>query len=180
MNTSPEGHDISILAKNLKMLILDVDGVMTDGGIVLSGGTEEWKRFNVQDGMGITLAKSVGLKIAIITSRESRVVRRRALELNIDELCQGVRVKTEALEQILFKHRMQGVETGYVGDDIQDIPIMKLVGLPMAVGNARPEVKACSKYVTSALGGHGAVREIIDWLLDLRGEREMAFDRVIS
>jgi len=168
------------LAKGLKILLLDVDGVMTDGGIILVGAGEEAKRFDVQDGMGITLARSVGLKIGIITSRESAVVQRRAAELHIDELFQGVRRKTEVLDIILAKHEIQASQASYIGDDIQDIPIMKLVGLPIAVQNARPEVKECSRFVTPTPGGHGAVRDAVEWLLELRGEKLKAQQAVIG
>ena len=162
------------LALGLKILLLDVDGVMTDGGIILVGTDGEAKRFDVQDGMGITLARSVGLKVGIITSRDSAVVRRRAAELHIDELFQGVRTKTDVLDTILNSHNILASQAAYIGDDIQDIPIMKMVGMPIAVQNARPEVKECSRFVTSAAGGHGAVRDAVEWLLDLRGEKKKA------
>ena len=171
MTTDATNRD---LALGLKMLLLDVDGVMTDGGIILVGSDEEGKRFNVQDGMGITLARSVGLKVGIITSRDSAVVQRRAAELNIDELFQGVRVKTGVLDTILARHNIQASQAAYIGDDIQDIPIMRLVGLPIAVQNARPEVKESSRFVTPTPGGHGAVRDAVEWLLDLRGETQKA------
>ena len=97
------------LAKDLQLLMLDVDGVLTDGGIILTSGGEESKRFHVQDGMGITLARACGIKIAIITSRTSEVVERRAKELNIDEVIQGVSRKTNALKSLLEKHQIQAV-----------------------------------------------------------------------
>ena len=162
------------LAMDLKILLLDVDGVMTDGGIILVGTDGEAKRFDVQDGMGIALVRSVGLKVGIITSRDSAVVRRRAAELDIDELFQGVRTKTDVLDTILTRHNIRASQAAYIGDDIQDIPIMKMVGLPIAVQNARPEVKECSRFVTPSPGGHGAVRDAVEWLLDLRGEKKKA------
>ena len=178
MTTGASRLNIRELAMDLKILLLDVDGVMTDGGIILVGTEGEAKRFDVQDGMGITLARSVGLRVGIITSRESAVVQRRAAELHIDELFQGVRAKTDVLGAILENHQIQASQAAYIGDDIQDIPIMKRVGLPIAVQNARPEVKECSRYVTQTPGGHGAVREAVEWLLDLRGETQKAHQGV--
>jgi 3-deoxy-D-manno-octulosonate 8-phosphate phosphatase (KDO 8-P phosphatase) len=180
LTSADSPRDLRELALDLKILLLDVDGVMTDGGIILSGVDGEAKRFDVQDGMGIALARSVGLKIGIITSRESAVVQRRAAELHIDELFQGVRTKTDALATILKNHNVQAAQVAYMGDDIQDIPIMKLVGLPIAVQNARPEVRECSRYVTQTPGGHGAVRDAVEWLLELRGEREKAHQGVLQ
>ena len=162
------------LAINLKMLLLDVDGVMTDGGIILIGSDGEAKRFDVQDGMGVNLARSAGLEVGIITSRDSIVVKRRAEELGITELHQGVREKTEVLQDLQERLGVKPVQIAYVGDDIQDIPIMKMVGIPIAVQNAVSAVKECSSYVTKSCGGHGAVREVVEWLLEFRGDSESA------
>ena len=134
----------------------------------------EAKRFHVQDGMGINLAKSAQLQVVIITSRNSTVVKRRAEELGITELHQGVRRKTEVLADLQNRLGIQPPQMAYIGDDIQDIPIMKLVGIPIAVQNAVPAVKECSRYVTQTCGGHGAVREAVEWLLSLRGDSESA------
>ena len=168
------------LAKNLRLLLLDVDGVMTDGGIILTGSGEESKRFNVQDGMGIALARACGIKVGIITSRTSEVVERRAKELKIDAVIQGAVNKTDALYILLEKHRIEASQAGYIGDDIQDTPVMKQVGMPIAVQNAIPMVKECSVYVTRSTGGHGAVREAIEWLLCLRNETEQAYATVLG
>lgn len=170
-----ESDEIKRRAEGLHLLLLDVDGVMTDGGIILVGETEEAKCFNVQDGMGVTLVRAAGIKVGIITGRESSVVRRRAQELKIDEVCQGFFHKEEALNLLLDKHALDTSQVAYVGDDVLDLPVMKRVGLPIAVSNARPEVKAQSIYVTQARGGHGAVREVIDWLLEIRGQREEVY-----
>lgn len=170
-----EADEIKRRAESLHLVLLDVDGVMTDGGIILVGHTEEAKCFDIQDGMGVTLARAAGLKMGIITGRESAAVRRRAQELEMDEVCQGFFHKEEALNLLLDKHALDASQVAYVGDDILDMPIMKRVGLPIAVANARPEVKAQSVYVTQARGGHGAVREVIDWLLELRGQKEEVY-----
>ena len=168
-------QDLKDLAKGLQMLLLDVDGVLTDGGIILIGGETEAKRFDVQDGMGVNLARVAGLKVGIVTSRTSPVVERRARELNLDELFQGVGRKSDVLDQLLQKYGISDSQAAYIGDDIQDLPIMRRVGLPIAVLNAVQAVKDCSVYVTTASGGHGAVREVVEWLLDLRGDRERVY-----
>ena len=162
------------------MLLFDVDGVMTDGGIILVGEQEEAKRFDVQDGMGVTLARAAGLKVGIITGRSSAVVRRRAEELKIDEVCEGHFWKAEALDLLLVKYNLELTQIAYIGDDILDLPVMRVVGLPIAVANARPEVKAASVYVTNAAGGHGAIREVVDWLLELRGEKDVIYELYAS
>jgi len=172
--------DISAIASDLKVLLLDVDGVLTDGGIILIGQDLEAKRFDVQDGMGIGLARSVGIKVGIVTSRSSDVVNRRAKELNIDEVFQGAKRKTDVLDLLLKRYNIKSSEVAYIGDDIQDIPIMEQVGMPIAVQNAVSAVKDCSCYVTQAKGGHGAVREAIEWFLDLRGDKQTAYSKIFD
>ena len=165
-------QQLADIAQGLKIILLDVDGVMTDGGIILIGGLEEAKRFNVQDGMGINLAKLAGLKVGVITSRQLLVVERRATELDLDEVLQGVKDKTKALGRLLDKYGFEADQVSYIGDDIQDVSIMKMVGMPISVKNAIQEVKEHAFYVTRAEGGNGAVREAVEWLLDLRGEKK--------
>ncbi|MBH52082.1 MAG: 3-deoxy-D-manno-octulosonate 8-phosphate phosphatase [Chloroflexi bacterium] len=165
MKTTPY---VTSLAKSLELLLLDVDGVLTDGGIILYGDEGEAKRFNAQDGMGINLIRAEGVKVGIITSRTSAVVSRRAQELHIDELLQGVQCKSQALSILLSKYGITADKVAYVGDDIQDLPIMRMVGLPLSVANAVAPVKESSMFVSCKEGGYGAVREIIDWLLQIR------------
>ena len=178
MNVGNDESDIKQLASNLRMLLLDVDGVMTDGGIILIGQEGEAKRFDVQDGMGINLAKSAGIIVGIITSRTSNVVMRRSKELGIDEVSQGTIHKADALDPLLKKYGIETSEVAYIGDDIQDIPLLKRVGISIAVQNAVPLVKECSLYITQARGGHGAIREVVEWLLDLRGDKEKVYKQV--
>ena len=168
--------EISTIAKKIKFFACDVDGVMTDGGIILSEDKGEYKRFDVQDGMGITMIRKAGLKTGIITGRVSDVVRKRAEELNFDEIYQGFFWKEKALENILEKYQFAEEEIAFVGDDILDLPVLLRVGLPIAVQNARPEVRNQCYYTSNAYGGHGAIREIVDWLLDLRNERQVIID----
>lgn len=179
MTLTPKPLELAGLASRLHLLLLDVDGVLTDGGIILIGKDEEAKRFDVQDGMGISIARAAGLKVGIVTSRSSSVVERRAKELNMDELFQGAKRKAEVLEQLVRKYGIEPSQVAYMGDDIQDISIMRRVGIPIAVQNAVKAVKECSVYVTQACGGHGAVREAVEWLLDLRGDRDSAYRTVV-
>jgi 3-deoxy-D-manno-octulosonate 8-phosphate phosphatase (KDO 8-P phosphatase) len=162
-------HETVEIAKRLKMFLCDVDGVLTDGGIILDG-------IDVQDGLGIAMIRQAGLIAGIITGRKSGVVKRRAEELKFDEICQGFFWKEEALEQLLDKHQLRESQIAYIGDDLLDIPVLRRVGLPIAVQNARPEVKASSLYTSSASGGHGAVREIVEWILQLRNQKQEILD----
>ena len=171
-----QSNELSTIAKKIKFFACDIDGVMTDGGIISSEDQGEYKRFDVQDGMGITMIRKAGLKTGIITGRVSDVVRKRAEELNFDEICQGFFWKEKALENILEKYQLAEEEIAYVGDDILDLPVLQRVGLPIAVQNARPEVRNKCYYTSNTYGGHGAIREIVDWLLDLRNERQVIID----
>lgn len=162
-------------ARELKLFLLDVDGVLTDGGIVLSGPDRESKKFDVQDGMGITLIRRAGVEVGLLTGRVSEAVRRRSEELEIDHVYQGHFWKDEALEEIVEQQGIAPEKMAYVGDDVLDLCVMKRVGLPLAPANARPEVKQPAVYVASESGGDGAVREIVDWLLELRGEKQKLY-----
>lgn len=164
----PEGR-IASAARDVKLLILDVDGVLTDGSIILDGGGNELKRFHVRDGHGIKMLQREGVKVAIITGRQSEVVRRRAEELGIEEVHQGSRVKTEAYEDILARLGLADRETAFVGDDVVDIPIMRRAGLAIAVADAAEEAKSAAMAVTRSRGGRGAVREVTDFLLKAKG-----------
>ncbi len=149
----------------IKMVLMDVDGVLTSGEIIYTASGDELKMFNVQDGMGITLAKMGGLKTGIITGRVSDLVRRRAEELKFDVISQGSFEKLPEYEKIKQQFGLSDEQICYIGDDILDIPILKRVGFSVAVANARDEVKAMCDYITVAEGGKGAVREVIDKIL---------------
>ncbi|MCB1070878.1 MAG: HAD-IIIA family hydrolase [Verrucomicrobia bacterium] len=155
-------------AARIEALVLDVDGVLTDGGIIYGPGGE-WKVFDVQDGHGLAMAKKTGLKVAFLTGRTSAAVQRRAEELKVDVLLEGIVDKGIAFREL--SERL-GVEPGkicYVGDDLVDLPPLKEAGLAVAVANAVPEVKAAADWVTGRGGGHGAVREVVEALLKARG-----------
>lgn len=155
--------------KKIRMLVLDVDGVMTDGRIVLDGEGREVKSFDVQDGYGIHLLHRGGFKVGIISGRRSEAVSRRAEELHIDALHQGVRYKLKAYSRILESYDLRDADICYAGDDLPDLPILNRAGVAVAVRNAHPEVRKIAHYTTKAKGGDGAVREIAELLLRVQG-----------
>ena len=150
------------------MLLLDVDGVMTDGGIYYTADGAEMKRFNAQDGFGIVRARELGLKIGIISGRSTPVVDARARELKADEVIQGSTDKLAAMEEIRHRHRLEPDEIAFIGDDLFDIPLLQAVGFSAAPKNARPEVKKAVDFITPSSGGHGAVRELVEFILKHR------------
>lgn len=168
--------EIAVCAKNIKLLVLDVDGVLTNGQIFFDGHGEALKVFHTQDGLGIAAAGQVGLKTAIITGRISDMVRVRAAELKIDDLYQGAKDKVSALKEIVKKRNLTLQQVAYVGDDLNDLPALAIVGMPCAVANAVSEVKDCAKYIAAHDGGQGAVREIIEVILTAQGK----WDQVLS
>ena len=147
------------------MILFDVDGVLTAGDIIYGSNNLEIKIFNIQDGMGITLAKKAGLFVGAITGRHSEAVSRRLTELGFDEIIQDCPDKIAGYNALKEKWHLKDNEIAYVGDDILDLPVLKIVGLPIAVRNSVEEVKKVAKHVSSKTGGNGAVREIIDWIL---------------
>ena len=156
-------------ARKIKLLILDVDGVLTDGGIILDNEGNELKSFHVRDGHGIKLLIRKGVNVAIITGRRSKVVERRAHELGVKEVYQKCLNKVIAYEQIKEKFALQDEEIAYIGDDVVDIPILRRVGLPVTVADASEDVSGFSMIVTGNRGGRGAVREITDLILKAKG-----------
>lgn len=164
------------IARGIKLLILDVDGVLTDGGIILDSEGNELKAFNVRDGHGIKMLQRAGIHVAIITGRYSKVVERRARELGIKEVYQRCHIKTVAYEHILSKFGISDSETAYIGDDIVDIPLFRRVGLSAAVSDAEKEAKSVAMMVTEKKGGRGAVREVIDFIL----RSKKLWDKIIN
>jgi 3-deoxy-D-manno-octulosonate 8-phosphate phosphatase (KDO 8-P phosphatase) len=160
-------------ACRLRVLAMDVDGVLTDGSLVYFADGGEMKAFHTFDGIGLMMARAVGIKLAFITGKDTPMVAKRAAELKIDEVIQGQFGKEEGIRLLAEKLGVSADEIAYVGDDIHDIPALKSVALPLTVANARPEVKDQAVYVTTTPGGQGAMREIVEWLLELRGEKEL-------
>ena len=182
--TSPDATDVEHRARRIKVLLFDVDGVLTDGGITVMPGADgkavEVKTFSAHDGMGIALAHTAGLKVGWVTKRDSQAVRIRAKDLRIDHLYQGQHYKVEALDAIVKDEGCSLDEIAYVGDDIIDLPVMRKVGLAIAVANARPEVKAAAHYNTEHPGGFGAGRDAIDLLLRSRGVLESTIETYLD
>lgn len=160
---------IAKAAGRIRLLIVDVDGVLTDGRIVLDNAGNELKFFHVRDGHGIKLLQRAGVEVAIVTGRESEVVNRRAAELGIKHVHQRSKNKLEAYESILRETGFSDEEVAYVGDDIVDLPVMKRVGFSAAVSDAEDYVKEAAMFVTERPGGKGAVREITDLILRAGG-----------
>lgn len=159
-------------ALKIKWCIFDVDGVLTDGKIIYDSQGNELKQFNVKDGLGINLLHKAGIKTAIITSRNSSVVEKRALELGITEVIQNSKNKIEAYTYLKERYDITDDEILYIGDDLVDIPVLKRVGFPVCVKDAVNELKDLVAYVTRKKGGEGAVREIAELILKLQGKYE--------
>ncbi len=153
----------------LRLLVLDVDGVLTDGSVMYSDSGEEFKRFHVRDGVGIKLWQRAGHRVAFLSGRSSPAVSRRAAELGVTLVLQGHADKSAALDEILTACGMTAAEACAVGDDLPDLPVLTRVGLAVAVADACPEVRAAAGHVTMAPGGSGAVREVVEHVLKLQG-----------
>ncbi len=156
-------------AKGVKLLLLDVDGVLTDGRIVYSSSGNELKFFDVKDGHGIKLIQRAGIMVGIITGRTSEIVRRRAEELGITLLYQGRFEKSAVLAEIVNKTGIIKEHIAFVGDDLVDIPVLKRVGFGASVSDAVTDVKEVAHYVSSFPGGRGAVRDIVEFILRNKG-----------
>ena len=161
-------------AKQVRLMIFDVDGVLTDGGLRYGAQGETIKTFHVLDGHGIKLLQQFNVKTAIISARESEIVVQRAKDLGIDWLRQGAQDKRAAFEELLTELGMRAEHCGYMGDDLVDLPVMTRVGFCASVPNAHPEVRTRAHLVTDAAGGHGAAREVCDFILRAQGNYEAA------
>ncbi len=153
----------------LRLMIFDVDGVLTDGRVIYSADGSEIKEFDVQDGHGIRLLQRAGIELALISGRASSALTHRAADLGITIVHQGSKIKLEAFEQILSETGLKSYQTGYMGDDLIDIPVMRRAGFAAAVPNSVPHVFPHAHYVTKARGGHGAAREICEIILHIQG-----------
>lgn len=165
--------------KNLKMIAMDVDGVLTNGKIFLDQNGEEIKSFHAHDGLGIVLARKAGLKIAFISARESKALELRAKQLGVDALYQNRLEKLEAFEDLLKTFNLDASEVVYIGDDLVDIAILKRAGFPVTVPNAAREVRAYAAYVTKLSGGSGAVREVIELVMKSQGAWQSQIQRYL-
>lgn len=168
-------------ARQIVVLLMDVDGTMTDGSVTLlsqaDGTALEIKTFGAHDGQGLTLAHTAGLRTGCITGRESAALLRRANEMKMEFIYQRQPAKAAALEEILMKAGVSEAQVAYVGDDLPDLPVMRRVGLAVAVGDAVPEVKRAAHYVTKARAGNGAIREVVELILKSKGVWEQMIDK---
>lgn len=167
-------------ARQVKLLLLDVDGVLTDGSITYVTGGGEAKSFNTQDGLGIKLLQDSGVAVGIITARSSEAVERRARDLQFAHVFQGKQDKLIVYESILKETGLRPPQTAYMGDDLMDLPILNRVGFAVAPANAVAEIRQRVHYTAERSGGHGAVREICDLILEAQGNLERMrarFDR---
>ena len=171
-------------ASRVRIVALDVDGVLTDNGIWIgpvAGERVELKRFDIQDGLGLRLLRTAGIPIIWVSGRQSAATAMRAEELQVDEVLQVPGpAKLEALGELRSRRGLGWEDVAYVGDDLADLPVMRRVGLPIAVANAVPEIRAVADCVTTAPGGHGAVREIVEALLKARGVWPEMLERYFS
>jgi len=157
-------------AKKVKLLLLDVDGVLTDGRIVYDSSGRDMKFFDVHDGMGVYALHKCGIKTVIITAKGSRAIRPRARDMRVEEVIENISPKSAVLDKILKKYKVDISEVCFAGDDLVDLCLMKKVGFPIAVFNAAPEIKQAASYITLREGGRGAVREIAELILKSQGK----------
>ena len=161
--------DMQEKLKSIDLLLLDVDGVLTDGGLIYDDNGCQIKKFNSKDGLGIRLLLDFNIKVGIITGRSSKALTHRCQNLGITLLFQGIKDKAEILKQILKQTGIPASNTAFMGDDLPDLPVMKQVGIPIAVSDAHQDLYSIAAIITSARGGHGAVREICEAILKSKG-----------
>ena len=163
--------------KSIKILILDVDGVLTDGRVIYTDSGEEIKRFDVRDGHGLKLLMRSGIEVILLTGRESKVVLHRARDLGIEHVYQKALNKIEVYKTILAQRNLEDKDVGFVGDDLVDLPVLRKVGFSAAVPDAVPEVKEIVDYITTKKGGEGAVREVCELLLKAQNKWEVVTEK---
>lgn len=174
MQDPASGSELAVRGQRIRLIAMDVDGVLAESRLIYTDREGEVRSFSIKDGMGITLARQAGLKVALISGRESAIVARRAAELHLSDIYQGVIRKREPFFQLLQKYGLDREQVCYIGDDVNDLPILRESGLAVAVADAVEDVKRVAHYVTFARGGNGAVREIIDHILHLQNLYEEA------
>jgi 3-deoxy-D-manno-octulosonate 8-phosphate phosphatase (KDO 8-P phosphatase) len=158
-------QEIYAIARNIKLLICDVDGVMTDGGLYFGDDGQEYKTFHSRDGLGMKMLQRSGVKLAVITARTSEVVTHRMNNLAIEYVFQGQQNKVQAFEQLCSDLDLDNEQVAYIGDDVVDLPVMTKVGFAVAVADAHEVVKQHAHWVTEHGGGHGAVRDVCELLM---------------
>jgi 3-deoxy-D-manno-octulosonate 8-phosphate phosphatase (KDO 8-P phosphatase) len=164
------GQDVREKAKKVKLLLLDVDGVLTDGRIIYDSRGRDLKFFDVHDGLGVYLLKKARINTVLITAKGSRTIRPRARDMRVAKVFANISPKTRVLDRILKEFKVDVSEACFVGDDLVDLCLMKKVGFPIAVLNAAPEIKQAASYITLREGGRGAVREVCELILKAQGK----------
>jgi len=165
----PSRRSNSQVLKGIRLFVTDVDGVLTDGGMYYSESGQEMKKFNVWDGMGIKLLQAAGVLTGIITALDTNLVAQRGIDLKIPEVHQGVQNKLDVLQRLADKHGLKFQEIAYMGDDINDLAALQSVGFSASPANGRPEIRQAVHHICKAKGGEGAVREIVDLILQAKG-----------
>ena len=160
--------------KKIKLLVLDVDGVLTDGRIIYDSKGRDSKFFDVHDGLGVYVLNRLGIKTILVTAKGSKVLKHRAKDMQVSEVYEDAVPKTKALDKIVKKYNVSAEEVCFIGDDLVDISVMKRVGFPVAVENACSQAKEAALYVTKKRGGRGAVREVAELILMTQGKWEEA------
>ncbi len=166
--------EMALLLRPVRLVALDVDGTLTDGVLHRDAQSGEAKRFHVQDGLGIVMAQLVGLRVAVVSGRQSAAVEKRMAELHVADLVQGAGDKARVLQELMARHELTPAQVAYVGDDINDLPAFDTVGVRIAVADAVPLLRARADWVTERPGGRGAVREALDAILAAQGRTEEA------
>ena len=171
--------DIFDKAARIRLIIFDVDGVLTDGSLFIGDDGQEYKAFNSRDGHGIKMLKKYGVEVAIITGRTSKVVEHRMANLGVEHVYQGKLEKLPVYEELAAKLGIPAGETAYVGDDVVDLPVMRRVGLAIAVQDAHPLVRAHSHWQTPSPGGRGAARDVCEMLMEAKGVLQDELNRYL-
>ncbi|MFO0965664.1 MAG: HAD hydrolase family protein [Gemmataceae bacterium] len=170
--------DIEERCRRIRFLLLDVDGVLTDGGITYADDGTEIKTFNVRDGLALKLWLQADKQAGILSGRTSEIVKRRAAELKLTALIQGADDKRPAFEALLREHNLEASEVCYVGDDLPDVPLIRRAGLGVSVADGCEEARQAAQYVTRQPGGRGAVRELVQLLLETQGLWQVMLERL--
>jgi len=161
--------DLPARCRPIELILSDVDGLLTDGGVIFDNQGIEIKRFHIRDGLGIRLWQRAGKHFGLVTGRASHIVQLRAVELGVELVRQGIDDKLPAVKQILAERKLRTDQVCYVGDDLPDLPVLRYVGLAVAVGDGSEDLHSAAHYVTKAHGGRGAVREVIELILKAQG-----------
>jgi len=164
--------ELKLKASKIKLLLLDVDGVLTDGRIIYDSRGRDSKFFDVHDGLGVYVLHKSGIKTVLITAKSSKTISPRAKDMRVAEVFADIFPKSSVLDRILKKYGVSSDEVCFVGDDLVDLSIMRKVGLPVAVANAADEIKEVASFITSCVGGRGAVREVAELILKSQGKWE--------